>query len=497
MHSSVRCIIMTAAALALLQAQPSSCFLVTPNAAHGLPRRLDHPGRYQRPGHREPAVTRVAARFVGDQRYSLDTVDNACPPSETKLLSRKDMIWLLAAGSAMLVAPASTHAECSCSPGGCSCAQESAKPVVVIGAAGGTGGETVRALLRRKNTPVVASTRRPVTLAIRDTLMAEGKGQKPLSKDTLLLQTKADEARVRRVIADAVKPETLPNALEGAGAVIYCAGTRPKVDVTTTPGTKPGGQTSDEQGTAQVRGASYYSRLADTEGASSSANADYAGLVNVAKECVRQGIPKLIIVSSICAKCQRGGSESEDGEQIDRGTASCDTCYAKQDAEKLVRNLYAGAPAGVTYTIVRPGLLSRGEVRGPSSVEFNQGISKSGIISRADLAEVLVGAATSDAAGGKSFEVYYSDTAQPIDMYASLQSCKGLGKSVKECFFGKGFDDSAPVSLDEVLKKPLQGSLFATGAEVQGTAYPEMFVRLAKDSAEPFDLNSLASPSVL
>jgi hypothetical protein len=53
------------------------------------------------------------------------------------------------------------------------------------------------------------------------------------------------------------------------------------------------------------------------------------------------------------------------------------------------------------------------------------------------------------------------------------------------------------VSLDEVLKKPLQGSLFATGAEVQGTAYPEMFVRLAKDSAEPFDLNSLASPSVL
>ena len=73
---------------------------------------------------------------------------------------------------------------------------------------------------------------------------------------------------------------------------------------------------------------------------------------------------------------------------------------------------------------------------------MNQGLSKSGIISRADLAEVVVTAASSDAASGKTFEVYYSDTAQPVDMYASLQTCKSSGKSVKECFFGKGFDQS-------------------------------------------------------
>ena len=40
--------------------------------------------------------------------------------------------------------------------------------------------------------------------------------------------------------------------------------------------------------------------------------------------------------------------------------------------EKAVRDLYATAPAGLSYTIVRPGLLSVGEMRGARSVEFNQ-----------------------------------------------------------------------------------------------------------------------------
>ena len=85
-----------------------------------------------------------------------------------------------------------------------------------------------------------------------------------------------------------------------------------------------------------------------------------------------------------------------DGEQIDRGTASCDTCYRKQAGETVVRDPYVSAPTGVSYTIVRPGLLSNGEARGVENVELNQGITKSGIISREDLAELLVAASSNE-----------------------------------------------------------------------------------------------------
>ena len=110
---------------------------------------------------------------------------------------------------------------------------------------------------------------------------------------------------------------------------------------------------------------------------------------------------------------------------------------------------------------------------------------------------LVVQASADSGAAGKSFEVYYSDTAQPVDMYASLQYCKSQGKSVKQCFFGEGFDDSKAINLEEVLSRPLQGSLFSSGTEVQGARYGDMFARLNADAAEPFDVNSLASPSIL
>jgi len=53
------------------------------------------------------------------------------------------------------------------------------------------------------------------------------------------------------------------------------------------------------------------------------------------------------------------------------------------------------------------------------------------------------------------------------------------------------------VSLEDVLKRPLKGSLFAGGSEVQGRSYAEMFSRLQGDAEEPFDINSLASPSIM
>jgi len=434
-------------------------------------------------------ISRVTARFFRDERFptpACATNDNA-RTVESHVLERRDALFLLAAGSAAsLIAPKEVVAAAS------------QAPVVVIGAAGLTGGETVRAVLRTK-LPVVASTRRPVTIVSRDKLVPGT----IMSKDTLVLDSANDAKQTKCLIADALLPETLSAALDGARAVIYCAGARPKVEATITPGTNPGAANKApaapiEKQDAKLSSASYLqSNMVDAalDTDRQKGNVEDAGLVNVAKECLRLGIPKLVIVSSVCAKCQ--GKESDAGEQVDKGTASCDTCYRKQAGERTVRDLYAAAPKGLTYTIVRPGLLSNGEPRGASSVELNQGVSKSGIISRSDLAQLLVTAAVDDGAAGKTFEVYYADTAQPVDMYASLRGCKEAGKSVKECFFGKGFDEKSPINLDDVLKRPLQGSLFATGSEVQGSSYSQMLARLQSDAQEPFDLNSLASPSIM
>lgn len=447
---------------------------------------------------RRPALSQFAARFMGDERYP-SSPDQSARVTNELLLSRRDLSFLLAAGSAALLAPDIAAATAPAE-----------MPVVVIGAAGFTGGDTVRTLLSA-NVPVVASTRRAVKVTSREQIKPDTR----LSKDTLVLNKASDSQKLRTVVADALLPETLSTALQGARSVIYCAGSRPKVKVTITPGTNPGGAAPNPrneqdasqggraalgvQGAATLSSASYIqTQVAGAEGRSSAlGSVEDVGLVNVAKECVRLGVPRLVVLSSVCAKCQ--GKEGNEGEQVDKGTASCEICYRKQAGERAVRDLYATAPAGLSYTVVRPGLLSNGETRGVKTIEFNQGLTKSGIISRSDLSEVLVAAASAKSAAGKTFEVYYSDTAQPVDMYASLKSCKDAGKSVKECFFGQGFagTDTKPVSLDEVFNKPLQGSLFASGAEVQGSDYPEMFARLKADVDEPFDINSLASPSIM
>ena len=54
-------------------------------------------------------------------------------------------------------------------------------------------------------------------------------------------------------------------------------------------------------------------------------------------EFIKNNVKKLIIVSSICAKCQIG--KEEYGESIDRGFASCENCYKKQIGEERIRLL--------------------------------------------------------------------------------------------------------------------------------------------------------------
>lgn len=465
------------AAVVALLVGPASAFFQP--AALGVPRSSLRTMGADRPARTavRPSAHGLRARFMGEHYFDDGRAE----------LSRKDMLLLSVAGAATLLSPGRAAPE-----------DLDTRPVVVFGAGGYTGGDVVRILLKKGKT-VIPVTRRPVSVVERG-----GK----VGADSLVLDDIKDKDRVRPVTADVLRPETLAGLMYGAGAVIFCAASRPAVKVTVTPGTQPGGNRdmtgpnmmsyTETRMAVQPKGG----YMDDGKGGKVAPPSDHVediGLANVAKAALALQVPRLVIVSSVCAKCQKkdGAPEYDAGDMVDKGAASCDACYKKQDGENAVRDMYVGAPKGIGYTIVRPGMLSPGEERGVKDVEFNQGVTKSGIISRLDLAEVLVASASTDNGLGKTFEVYYRDTAQPVDMYASLKSCKDLGKSVKECFFGEGYDESTPVSLDEVMKSPVKGTLFASGAEVQGNSYSDMFGKLQADNQKAFDLGSLASDSIM
>jgi nucleoside-diphosphate-sugar epimerase len=345
------------------------------------------------------------------------------------------------------------------------------KKVVVFGASGYTGGDTIRALLE-KNISVVAVTRRSVDVVDRE----------HAKLNSLVIDNLDKKDKITSIVADVLHPETIAGIMKNAVSVIFCAASRPKVKVTATPGIDISKRS-----------------MAYNDIAEPSDNVEDIGLVNVAEEAIRSNVKHLIIVSSICAKCQKNDDTSGNGygEPIDRGFASCNACYKKQIGEERVRILYEKAPKHLSYTIIRPGMLSPGERRGPAEIEFNQGISKSGIISRLDLADILVSAAFTDNCAKKTFEVYYKDTAQPVDMYKSLKTCKELGHSIRECFFGEGYNETEPLTMDKVMKMPQRGSIFISGTEVLGNNYNDMLKKLKKDVYIQYDINVLRSNDIL
>jgi len=349
--------------------------------------------------------------------------------------------------------------------------EDNINKVAVFGASGYTGGDTIRTLINN-NINVLAITRRNVEIV--DRLNAKS--------NTLVIDDIKDKNKIKKVIGvDVLKQSTLDGILDGCDAVIFCAASRPSVKITGTPGTDAFDKIDNNITQNQI--------------AEPSSNVEDIGLVNVAKEAIKSNVKRLIIVSSICAKCQLG--KENYGETIDRGFASCDTCYKKQTGEERVRILYKNLPNNLSYTIVRPGMLSPGEKRGPSEVEFNQGVSKSGIISRIDLADILVSAVKTKNSARKTFEVYYKDTAQPVDMYKSLKTCKEMGKSVKECFFGEGYNETTPLSIDKMLNTTIKGTIFPSGNEVLGNNYDKMLDKLKKDVYENYDITNLMSNDII
>ncbi len=252
--------------------------------------------------------------------------------------------------------------------------------VAVVGAGGYTGGDCVRALAAR-GVPVRAISRSPV----------------PLNDLPKNLVTAAE--------ADVTVPASLPAALRGASSVIFSASARKRSSQTTG---------------------------SDSAAAQTYEDVDHLGLINVAKTCIENKVKRLVVVSSSCTACRDPGG-SENGERVDKATGlSCEQCRSKRAGEDAVRELYAQAnDPTLGYTVVRVGYLTTGEKRGISQIELNQGESKTGIISRQDLADLLIEAAASPEARGTTFECYYRDTAQPVDIAKSLAECRQLGKSTQ------------------------------------------------------------------
>ena len=233
-------------------------------------------------------------------------------------------------------------------------ASAAAKPVLVLGANGGTGLECVR-YLQKKGRPCVAATRTGEFVGEASKLVTVAKG------DVTSL------ASLEPLITDQT------------GAVIFAASA---------------------------------SRQADAKKSSNAKAVDNVGLVNCAKLCIEKSVPRLVVVSS------GGVSKPSSAVYIFLNLAANGIMDAKIAGEDAVRKLYAAPELiekNIGYTVVRPGGLLRDPGMGVSAVELNQGDTKSGRINRADVAAICIESLDSKAAFDTTFECYYKDTAKGLD----------------------------------------------------------------------------------
>lgn len=200
------------------------------------------------------------------------------------------------------------------------------------------------------------------------------------------------------------------------------------------------------------------------------------GLLNVASLCILYNIPRLIIISASCISCNNNINK------IDKICGlNCDHCKAKQEGELLIRNLYKNTNNNAGYTIIRSGLLTSGIKKGVDKIEINQDFTKSGLISRIDLADLCINSLQNENTKNTIFEAYYKDTIQPVNIKNSLSLCINSGNTIEECFFGGYYKNRKPKDLEEVMKVPLIDTLFKTGNEMSGKTWNELFKNLKKD----------------
>mmetsp|Transcript_7575 Transcript_7575/g.11565 ORF Transcript_7575/g.11565 Transcript_7575/m.11565 type:complete len:348 (+) Transcript_7575:85-1128(+) len=270
-------------------------------------------------------------------------------------------------------------------------AEDAESSICIIGANGKTGSECVGACLSR-GLKVVATSRGGVYTGVYN------------DETSKKLQTKP---------CDVTAPSTIESAIQGSRAVIFAA------------------SASKAGGTASA--------------------VDNAGLVNVAKACISNQIPHLVIVSS-------GAVTKPDSPVYKFLNVFGNIMEEKIKGEDTVRQLYnqAGSSSTCTYTVIRPGGLTMDEGKGVEALELNQGDTKSGRISRADVASLCIESTKYPKfTGGATFECYDADTAKPLQTVGISNILKQNTKT----------DDQA----------------FMSGKERRGSTFLEIFRGLEKD----------------
>lgn len=301
------------------------------------------------------------------------------------------------------------------------------RPICVIGANGETGRECVRLLAEQKQSV------------------------RAISRKNIDTREFVNEHLIESISLDIKDKKPLISSINDASAIIFLANAKKK----------------------------YKYIKSDIEEFQNYEDIDIMALKNVVKTCIDYNIPRLVYVSATCKACQ-----TDESLEIDKISGiECENCGTKQAGESIIRNLYHKAgKSDVAYTIVRVGYLFNGENRGPSAIEINQDYTKSGMISRTDLANICINTIREPVTAMTTFEAYYRDTTQPYDVKDSLNRCMVLGKSLEECFFGSEFKNSKPKSLEELRKTPIKGSLFTTGKEYNGETWNRLFKNIMKDN---------------
>lgn len=172
-------------------------------------------------------------------------------------------------------------------------------------------------------------------------------------------------------IGDVTKIETLEPALKGSKAVIFAASASSK-----------GGKAD---------------------------KVDYEGVINVANECVRLKVPRLVVISS-------GAVTRPDSLGFKITNLFGGIMDYKLRGEIGLKEVYAKADPSLSYVIIRPGGLLDSVAVGPGHIELNQGDSISGEVNREDVAQAAGAAAISSSMpNAVTFEMYEAGRSNPLE----------------------------------------------------------------------------------
>jgi len=189
--------------------------------------------------------------------------------------------------------------------------------------------------------------------------------------------------------------------------------------------------------------AAIFAASASKEGGSAM-DVDKNGLINVAKACLRNKVPRLIIVSS--------GAVTKPWSPVYLFLNLFDSIMkAKSDGENEVRAVYS-SQSECAYTIIRPGGLTLEIGNGVKEIELNQGDTFSGRISRDNVAALCIESLDSDSTKNVTYECYSVGTASPL----------------------------SSVGLNNLFKRKTNTNT-ASGYEKIGSSYSELFNGLIND----------------